>query len=262
MAKADYPNPSVQLTGARSRTGMGQVKARRIRPPQIVQPHPSRRIALMLLVLAVALIGWALLVFDLPRRLEVEPVDLPKLKQERTQIDEETLVLEQRLQALRQDHRQELDTARALQSRLEQLQEDNARLRSQLDFLTELLGGDDGPIEISDLALSAMEDDGVRYWFKVSRTDADETLINGQVHLEVRGQQQGETRYFGLADLTEDQRSGHRLGFRHFQEIDGTMRLPPDFEPQELLVIVVPEDPSITAGARRQFNWPLQMEDN
>lgn len=250
---------------------MGQVKARRIRPPQIVQSRPERRIVLILSLLALASAGWIVLALSLTRPIQhnemvlIEPEfkseDLSKLEQISTQRREETEVLEHRLRTLRQEHQDEIEATREAQASIRQLQAENAELRSQLDFLTQLLGGDDGSIAISDLALSPTGDNAVRYWFKVSRTDTGEALISGEVRLEVRGQQEGETRYFGLADLTANQRSGHRLGFRNFQEIDGTMELPPDFEPEELLVIVIPDNSS-TEGAQRQFDWRAQMEDD
>lgn len=253
------------------RNGMGQVKVRRIRRPHIIDSRPTGRLGLALLLVAVALGSWAYLALDLtdassplPSAPLAEPVkseDLTQLEQTRASLEGETARLEQRLQTLAQDRRAESKAVREAQERIRALQTDNARLRSQVAFLTQLFGGDDGPIDISDLALSRESEDSFRYWFKVSRTDAGTQMLTGQVRLQLRGQLDGEERYLSLGELTEDSRDGHRLGFRHFQEIDGTLKLPQDFQPEELLVVVVPDDKA-TGGARRQFEWRISQDSD
>ncbi|MBK5970939.1 MULTISPECIES: DUF6776 family protein [Thiorhodovibrio] len=256
---------------------MGQVKVRRIRQPHIIDSRPTGRLGLALLLVAVALGSWAYLAFDLtgetpfvpkwpveqaveqPAEQPVEPADLTELKQTREALQDETAQLEQRLQTLTKDHQEENKAVREAQERIRVLQTENAQLRSQVAFLTQLFGGDDGPLDISDLALSRESDNRFRYWFKVSRTNASTDMLTGQVRLQLRGQLQGEERYFSLDELTDDSRDSHRLGFRHFQEIDGTLQLPQDFQPEELLVVVVPDDEA-TGGARRQFPWQTSQD--
>ncbi len=253
------------------RKGMGQVKVRRIRRPHIIDGRPTGRLGLAIFLVAVALGSWGYLALDLARQQppaaslpnveQLAPPDLTDLEQQRLALTDQASGLERRIKTLTEDHQSERVAVREAQSKIEQLQSENAKLRGQLAFLTQLFGGDGGPIAISDLALASEGENAVRYWFKVSRTDAGETMLTGQVHLQVRGLLDGEERYFSLAELSENGRDGHRLGFRNFQEIDGTLRLPEGFQPDELLVIVAPQDKAI-GGAKRQFDWLLSPDSD
>lgn len=222
---------------------------------------------LALLLVVAALAGWGYLAVEIarervpldgvtPRVPVAEPADLAALELRRGEIELETADLEARLRDLGEDREAQRQAVREVQERLRLLQSENAQLRAQVAFLSQLFGGDDGPIEIGDLVLSADDEDRVRYWFKVSRTDAGDAMLTGEVRLQVRGQLQGEEHYLDLVALSEGGRDGHRLGFRNFQEIDGTIQLPEDFEPEALLVVVVPDDKA-TGGAQRQFEWRL-----
>lgn len=253
------------------RKGMGQVKVRRIRRPHIIDSRPTGRLGLLLVLLVVALGSWGYLALDLareqptsikvpaPANEPVKPSDLDSIEENRATLADETAKLEQRLQSLSEDREAQSEAVRQAQDEIRQLQSENAKLRSQIAFLTQLFGGDDGPITISDLALSSEGEGSVRYWFKVSRTNADEDMLTGQVRMQLRGTIDDQERYFSLSELTENGDDGHRLGFRHFQEIDGTIKLPQNFLPEELLVIVVPDDKA-KGGARRQFEWKLSEE--
>lgn len=185
--------------------------------------------------------------------------DFEQLEQRRAELKDEIAVLEERLQRLTTDRQTETKGVQHAQDQIRQLQTENATLRSQIAFLNQLFGGDDGPIEISDLALAREGNERMRYWFKVSRTDPNGEMFRGIVKIQLRGQMQGEERYFDLSELTDNALEGHRLGFRYFQEIDGTLSLPPGLEPEELLVVVIPDDQAI-GGARRQFEWRIDQD--
>lgn len=255
------------------RKGKGQVKVRRIRRPHIIDSRPTGRLGIALFLLLIALGSWGYLALDLARE-ERTPAQIPiapppaqspeqvdQLEQRRATLADETAELEQQLRVLAKDRQAESEAVRQAQSEIRQLQSENAKLRSQVAFLSQLFGGDDGPIDISDLALSRADERTFRYWFKVSRTNAGENMLTGQVRMQIRGRIDNEERYFSLSDVAADERDGHRLGFRHFQEIDGTLELPQDFVPEELLVIVVPDDKT-TGGARRQFEWRLSQDSD
>ncbi|WP_328986919.1 DUF6776 family protein [Thiorhodovibrio winogradskyi] len=255
---------------------MGQVKVRRIRRPHIIDTRPTGRLGLALILVAIAFASWAYLLLDLtgeqspetsgspetseretrPPSDQADATELQELEQRRLALAQNNAELEQRLRTLSQYQQTESNAEREAQETIRQLQSENAKLRSQIAFLSQLFGGDDGPIEISDLALSSAGENRVRYWFKIARTKAEKNMITGQARVQLRGQMAEGERYFSLSELTADGRDGHRLGFRHFQEIDGTLTLPPGFEPEELLVIVVPDDTTM-GGARRQFEWKL-----
>lgn len=260
---------------------MGQVKGLRIRRPYIVDSRPTGRLGLALLLVMVALGSWGYLALDftqnqphtnldaIPNGLPIgfrapapereQPPDLEQLKRNRDALEDETAELEQQLHRLTKDRQIENTAVQESQDKIQALQTENAQLRTQIAFLTQLFGGDDGPIDISDLALSRKDESTFRYWFKVSRTIAGDNMLNGQVRMQIRGKLDGEERFFSLSELTNNDRDEHRLGFRNFQEIDGELKLPQDFVPEELLVVVVPEDKS-TGGARRQFKWQISQD--
>jgi hypothetical protein len=255
------------------RKGKGQVKVRRIRRPHIIDSRPTGRLGIALLLLLVALGSWGYLALDLaqeeraPAQIAVapppaqSPEEVDQLERQRATLAHESAELEQQLRILTKNRQAESEAVLQAQSEIRQLQSENAQLRSQVAFLSQLFGGDDGPIDISDLALSRADESSFRYWFKVSRTNAGDNMLTGQVRIQVRGRLDNEERYFSLSDLSADDRDGHRLGFRHFQEIDGTLELPQNFVPEELLVIVVPDDKA-TGGARRQFEWRISQDAN
>jgi hypothetical protein len=252
---------------------MGQVKVRRIRRPHIIDTRPTGRLGLALLLVAVALGSWGYLALDLARdrqsaspgesRLAIapttDPSELERLERSRAELARDTAALEQQLHDLSENRQTQSAAVRDAQETIRQLESENARLRAQVAFLAQLFGGDDGPVEIGDLTLSDAGEQRVRYWFKIARKDAGADMLTGLARLQVRGQMNGSEQYLGLAELTAEKLEGHRLGFRQFQEIDGTLDLPADFEPQEILIVVIPDNQD-TGGARRQFEWRLNED--
>ncbi|MDX1599198.1 MAG: DUF6776 family protein, partial [Marinobacter sp.] len=85
--------------------------------------------------------------------------------------------------------------------------------------------------------------------------------ISGVVAVNVIGTRNDEKEVIALRDLSEDiDDLGVQFRFRYFQDIEGLLKLPSDFEPVEVQVVARSEGKK-SAQAERTFDW-VELTEN
>lgn len=83
----------------------------------------------------------------------------------------------------------------------------------------------------------------------------NKSYISGVVAVNVIGLRNEEKEVIALRDLSEDiEDLGVKFRFRYFQDVEGTLELPKDFEPIEIQVVAQAEGRK-SSQAERTFNW-------
>jgi hypothetical protein len=122
----------------------------------------------------------------------------------------------------------------SLQNELSDLEREAASLRT---LVTD--GGDS--LQVKDYALRKTADaERYHYAFTVSRDIEGAKKVEGWVKLRLVGEADGEPQELSLTDLGSGEPEVHKLGFKHYQRLEGDLQLPSGFTPSQLTIDVTP----------------------
>ncbi len=94
----------------------------------------------------------------------------------------------------------------------------------------------------------------------VQRGD-NKSYLSGSVEVSLVGRRNEQRETIALKELSGDiENTDIKLRFKYFQEVEGTLTLPEDFEPLELRV-VARRDGSNSAQVERTFDWDELTEN-
>ncbi|MCB1635292.1 MAG: hypothetical protein KDI37_12695 [Xanthomonadales bacterium] len=148
-----------------------------------------------------------------------------------------------------------------MQQSLGQRQDEVAALRADVSFYQRLIeGGAQQPgLWIHDLR---MQRDGngagqggmYRYRLTLAQNLKRGKSAEGEVELAVTGSRGGQLERLDLAKLTSDTASPDmQYAFKYFQQLEGTILLPENFEPSAIQITMKPK--SGGSSIRREFAW-------
>jgi hypothetical protein len=100
-----------------------------------------------------------------------------------------------------------------------------------------------------------MEENRFNYHFSVSQVINSGTTAKGKIHIKLEGVQDEQAVTLGLKDLTGGKLRNHKMRFRFFQNVEGTLILPDGFVPVKFVIELEPEGKKkdkVTAI----YDWP------
>lgn len=133
-----------------------------------------------------------------------------------------------------------------------------ASLKADLTFYQNIMAPSETSkgLQVDRLSLQSGRDEN-DYGFKLVLTQVgnNKSYISGVVAVNVIGMRSDEKEVIALRDLSGDiDDLGVKFRFRYFQDIEGQLELPSDFQPMEVQVVARSEG-SKAAQAERTFNW-------
>jgi len=96
-----------------------------------------------------------------------------------------------------------------------------------------------------------------RYSFTIRQLVQDFGESIGAIEVQVIGKRDGEEMDSALDKLAGYNRLRHKMKFKHFQKVQGSIKVPDDFKPEKLVVEVKPETDKITPVSET-FPWSLE----
>lgn len=235
----------------------------KIRTPRIVQAR-SRWVflwaVLPILLGAVLLAGWwEYIQFRQPEADQLSQLKLELtgqrhqiklLEAERSRLREQVAALERTSQIDQESIRQVRETLRARQSGYLEMEQELKILRGVVDTGVKSEG-----LYIQRFRLDKSDPpDSYRFRFTVSQALKNTGTAVGWILLTLEGEQEGEIVELTLKELTEEKDEKLKMRFRHFQDVDGLIRLPAGFSPQRVIVEINPTNnrlPKVKEG----FDW-------
>lgn len=140
---------------------------------------------------------------------------------------------------------------------LKEDQEERLSMEEELTFLRGILADKESreALHIVGVALSRTgEERVVKYRFTVRKTLNDGKTAAGSIFLALDGKKEGKAQWYPLRELTEDNRESLRMKFNHFQDIEGTLRLPASFTPSHLVIEIKPAEKGLSP-VKERFPW-------
>jgi len=118
---------------------------------------------------------------------------------------------------------------------------------------------DENGLVIGQLDLVATDVPGaIRYKMELKQQGNNENVISGHANINILGIRNAEEISIPLSELSAAQpEEDIRLQFRYFQNIEGEMTLPDDFEPTKVQIVAVAEGDN-SKTVQKSFGWLVE----
>lgn len=183
-------------------------------------------------------------------------------------LTRDNLLLEEQLDALRADkaalertQRLDQDTMLAAQEGLKQEQEIRQALEKDLSALKRLIRqGGGGILRIQDFILTPTAEERLfAYSFTVRQLIPDYTESLAKVTIKLIGRRNHAPLELAVDPLPGSSPDGLKLKFKHFQQVEGKLKVPVDVEAEGVLIEIEPLSKMLIPTSE-SFPWPLQPE--
>jgi|GEM_PF-1729780 hypothetical protein len=216
-----------------------------------------RRIALFLIVLALpigAYYGTEWYLGQDQRELDDQN---QALRLRMAEVRAEVLELEQQNANLLMAAEMDEQAGQQLRNELVEWRERNETLQSEIQFYLSLMepSSNERGVFIANAELIPTEEPSVyRYSVIIGQKSLNHPRVTGAMRLQVISENENQYTVMGLADMT-DGGAELPLGFRFFQQMEGTLYLPAGFSPNQWMVEVDLASSS-SDSIRQTYDWP------
>lgn len=223
------------------------------------RPWRYRAAIAVLLVLAIAAVGYSYYrgLADGGYLYQEAQAEREGLEDSLSETREENRQLRQRVAVLERAREIEENSQEELQDELVSLQDEIMELREELTFYRGIVSPEDGEsgLRVQNFSINSGAEEGL-YHYRLMLVQAlrHDERVEGGVSLEIRGVQDGEEVRLDLADVAAGS-AELEFAFRYFQDFDGSLRLPEDFAPRDVVVRAEPSTPGRDAY-EETFEWP------
>lgn len=186
--------------------------------------------------------------------------------------EESNQVLEDEVEALREDYRKarqqliNLERGRVIDEQalnqarktIVELETRIVSLQSDLTFYKNIMAPSETSkgLQVDSFTLvPTRNQDSYDFKLVLTQVGNNKSYISGVVAVNVIGLRDEEKEVIALRDLSEDIADlGVKFRFRYFQDVEGSLKLPEEFEPLEIQVVAQAEGRK-SSQAERTFNW-------
>jgi hypothetical protein len=211
----------------------------------VIVPHRPRTKAL-LIGLALAWLASLYAMFETTRRyaapqLERTVAELAAARAEQAELQERTERLRQRNAVIRRSEEVTRAANQSLQETLSDRDQEIAALRADTEFYERLVGGSAQRqgLAVHSLSLGAAGDGAWRYTVTLTQNLKKASVSKGDISLRVDGVRGGKLESLAWADLLQSaQAEPQSFSFKYFQQLEGSLMLPPGFTPHRVRVTV------------------------
>lgn len=236
---------------------MGMYKKYRV--PKIVAAHQGPSLWLRLSFLLLILGGVAWLAYQqggsgiadgLARLQSGGKGRVELLKQERNDLKRELAMVKQAAEVDR-------EALVAIRDQIKAMQSERLKMEEELAFLRGIVSTSSKKqvLRIQNFKLEpGLEAHQYVYKYTVSQVINSGSVVKGKIEMSITGLRGGEITLLNLEQLSEETLSSHKMRFRYFQNIEGKLRIPTDFEPAKIKIEVKPSGKKL-APVDETFEW-------
>jgi hypothetical protein len=169
--------------------------------------------------------------------------------------------LQQQVLNLEQAGSVDREALASVQRTIVSLREQISQLEEDVLFYKQIVspGSEESGLVIGKLDLIGSDAGGkIRFKLELKQQGSNDNLVSGHVNVNVLGMQGGQEVSLPLRSLTGAVSDiDIRLQFRYFQNVEGELDLPEDFEPQKVQILAVAEGPNAKT-VQKSFGWLVQ----
>jgi septal ring factor EnvC (AmiA/AmiB activator) len=174
-------------------------------------------------------------------------------------LQEERNELRRELNRVQQEAQMDQVALRAVKEQIKQLQTERLEMEEELAFLRGIVSdtSDKNGLRVQKFKLvPGLEKGQFDYQFSVSQVIGSGTTAKGKILISVEGLQKDQAVTLDLKEMTDGKIRSHKMRFRFFQNIEGTLMLPDDFVPAKIVIEVDPEGKKQDT-VKAIYDWPI-----
>jgi hypothetical protein len=173
------------------------------------------------------------------------------LQQERNDLKRELAMTKQAAEV-------DQEALKAIRDRIKTMQSERLKMEEELAFLRGIVSTSSKKqvLRIQNFKLEP-GGEAQQYFYKctISQVIAGGSVVTGKVEVNVSGLKEGKAMRLKLEALSKEKLSSHKLRFRYYQNIEGDIRLPKDFQPANITIEVKPTGTKL-APVSESYDWP------
>ena len=176
-------------------------------------------------------------------------------------LEEENLVLREKVIMLERSTQIDNQTAVKLQDEIRSLQDQVYRLKGELEFYQGIMSATTNSkgLNIQGLHIQATDQQGI-YQFKLVLTNVakSDKVIEVAMDMSIQGMTETGHQVFALDDVAVGNAPGRAIKFKNFERVEGSVSLPDGFKPVRVTVQLTQKGVS-NSVIRKEFDWPTSM---
>lgn len=198
-----------------------------------------------------------------PQSLDLTPV--PALdgadQAEFDSLKEERDRMRQRIVALERTEQIDKTALQELKNQIADFQGERLRLEEELTMLRGVVDQDElEGLRLRNFRIVGTTTDSVyKYQFTVTQSLQGNEQVSGSITIRLEGSKDNKKASLEMAELSDDQSSSLKMRFKHFQDVEGAVKLPEGFEPRNFVVEIrqdaedgeAPSEPTLA----KSYDW-------
>jgi uncharacterized coiled-coil protein SlyX len=225
----------------------------------VVDRHPARRGLIFLAVLA---FGGVALASGYAVGLYQAGVDRGKLAELEIRTAEDQVRIEglnRDLVDLRLTRKVDQQASITLRETIKELRDESAEQNEEIRFYRSLMdpASLEKGLQIAEFQLEDTADDQVAFRLLLTHASKRRDWVRGEVRVEVLGRRENDHLVLPLTDLAKVETYPLPFKFRYFQDLSGNLAMPENFEPESVVVTVVPTGKKAET-LQMEYHWPTK----
>ncbi|MFQ5645204.1 MAG: DUF6776 family protein [Thiogranum sp.] len=168
--------------------------------------------------------------------------------------------LREQIAVLRRSSEIDRRATREVRNEYAGLREQVVELRKQLAFYQGIVSpGDARPgLRIQRFHLEPAEEEGSFFYsLTLTQVKRNERYVRGVVEMEIEGAEDGEPGLLKFSNLAAGNSKALNFKFRYFQNFEGEIRIPAQFEPQKVRILLKPRGKGQPPAIEKTMDWPI-----
>jgi len=148
------------------------------------------------------------------------------------------------------------DASKQLKASLSAAQSQVLELKKELAFYKSIVTPEQSKraVAIQTIQLDADGEGGYNYRIMVSQRGRNDRFVRGVLQVAIKGSQDGAETVIPLKNVSKQAKKTLKFGFKYFQNFEGKLKLPANFQPESMRVQVKPSTRKIDA-VDETFAW-------
>jgi hypothetical protein len=172
-------------------------------------------------------------------------------------LKEERNALRRELTMVKQAAEVDRESIVSIRDQIKQYQDERLKMEEELAFLRGIVSTNNKKqaLRVQNFKLEpGLEEGQYIYRFSVSQVINSGIVAKGMIELNIEGLQNGRSTRLSLAKVSEEKLDKIKMRFRYFQNVEGKLQLPKDFEPASIEIEVKPTGGRLEP-VKESFDW-------
>jgi predicted DNA-binding protein with PD1-like motif len=172
-------------------------------------------------------------------------------------LEQERNDLRRELAMVKQAGEVDREALLAVREQIKKLQDERLKMEEELTFLRGIVSTSSKKqvLRVQNFKLEpGFEAQQFIYKFTVSQVINSGSVVKGRIEVAIMGLQGGHSKLLKLEQMSDEKLSSHKMRFRYYQNVEGKIQLPADFQPASITINVKPSSTKLKSVSE-SYSW-------